>query len=1096
MTKEEIEAIEKVRKQLKHFQTKTVEFVVNRLQDPQSIHKVLVADEVGMGKTIIAKGVIAQFLANRTEKAPFHVVYICSNQVLAHANLKKLSPFVNVNRAISRLSFLAFKPAENKDNLLHLSSLTPNTSFRITRSVGLKEERALMYKLLVQYVDYQQRDAQLRNLLKGNKQVEDKNWKASIDKVVDEENGYGILRKDVAKKFRDRLKDLEFPAKECPRTVQLLGAIEGKCFDWVLQKVLDNLKYHQVKKYEAYWYELIRQLRLILTEVCADYLIADLFILDEFQRFKVLLDTDEKSEAGIIAKKILQRNEAQVLLLSATPFKPYTTQIEELIGENHHTELERIVKFLGGDKGESLWNEFQKNQQEFFQVLYNSEDSYANLSNSIQVKEKLEYSFKKFMSRNERLYVAKEKDNMTQTHLLEIDDIDLGDIENFIALDQIVTTIHEENPRLSKNFGSTLEFAKSAPYALSYLYGYNIHKHLFDHLGVKSIKEILQKSEDAFLNYQAINAYKAVGYYKGEPNYPNPKFRLLARECFDGKSELLLWVPPSRPYYKSSGVFKNKEQFSKILVFSSWVMVPRAISTLITYEAERRTIAAEDINQLNEKEERSYFDKPRKPSPLIRFSKRETGDLAQRNNLILFYPSRALIMEGSLLKDLDSFDYTSSQIQRFVIKKIKKLFQDLKLKEKFLKNKNNDNKWYRLAPALMDKLSGHFDTTINSCIKHSSGLEREYYLDLKNQIDKIYTGKMNLGKLPKDLFEKLSLIALASPGNASLLAIENVYPEASWNNKVEQAFKISSDFRSLFNRPESISAIRLAVQGKSDYWLQTLEYCFSGNILAMLEEYFYLLKDCENLSLKVEGDALDLAKNFKDIIGVVPSPLQVDMKMAKNLYAQKAMRCHFAMSFGESKGVSDDGKTRDMNVRTLFNSPFRPFVLSSTSIGQEGLDFHYYCRKIFHWNLPHNAIDIEQREGRINRFKSLTIRKRIIESCETSQIVAKMNKSNTSVWEALFKHAEESHTDKTEIMPFWYLDEGHTNIERFIPIHPLSRDKGILDKLKQTIALYRLTFGQPRQEELIEVLKSSNLNDEQLDEIRHKFLLDLSPLKD
>ncbi|MDM5326796.1 hypothetical protein [Neobacillus sp. CF12] len=39
-------------------------------------------------------------------------------------------------------------------------------------------------------------------------------------------------------------------------------------------------------------------------------------------------------------------------------------------------------------------------------------------------------------------------------------------------------------------------------------------------------------------------------------------------------------------------------------------------------------------------------------------------------------------------------------------------------------------------------------------------------------------------------------------------------------------------------------------------------------------------------------------------------------------------------------------------------------------MGQEGLDFHYYCRKIVHWNLPSNPIDLEQREGRITQYKS------------------------------------------------------------------------------------------------------------------------------
>ena len=64
-------------------------------------------------------------------------------------------------------------------------------------------------------------------------------------------------------------------------------------------------------------------------------------------------------------------------------------------------------------------------------------------------------------------------------------------------------------------------------------------------------------------------------------------------------------------------------------------------------------------------------------------------------------------------------------------------------------------------------------------------------------------------------------------------------------------------------------------------------------------------------------------------------------------------------------------RSRKTAVREAFNSPFWPFVLATTSVGQEGLDFHLYCRDIVHWNLPSNPVDLEQREGRINRRDGL-----------------------------------------------------------------------------------------------------------------------------
>ena len=62
---------------------------------------------------------------------------------------------------------------------------------------------------------------------------------------------------------------------------------------------------------------------------------------------------------------------------------------------------------------------------------------------------------------------------------------------------------------------------------------------------------------------------------------------------------------------------------------------------------------------------------------------------------------------------------------------------------------------------------------------------------------------------------------------------------------------------------------------------------------------------------------------------------------------RRRMRTHYALAFTNKK-VDEKNVTRAINVRQAFNSPFRPFVLSTTSIGQEGLDFHWYCRKIMH----------------------------------------------------------------------------------------------------------------------------------------------------
>ncbi len=89
------------------------------------------------------------------------------------------------------------------------------------------------------------------------------------------------------------------------------------------------------------------------------------------------------------------------------------------------------------------------------------------------------------------------------------------------------------------------------------------------------------------------------------------------------------------------------------------------------------------------------------------------------------------------------------------------------------------------------------------------------------------------------------------------------------------------------------------------------------------------------------------------------------------------MRARFALRFGKEESVDGEEANRTEQVRTAFNSPFWPFVLATTSVGQEGLDFHQFCHAVVHWNLPANPVDLEQREGRVHRYKGHAVRKNI-----------------------------------------------------------------------------------------------------------------------
>jgi hypothetical protein len=73
--------------------------------------------------------------------------------------------------------------------------------------------------------------------------------------------------------------------------------------------------------------------------------------------------------------------------------------------------------------------------------------------------------------------------------------------------------------------------------------------------------------------------------------------------------------------------------------------------------------------------------------------------------------------------------------------------------------------------------------------------------------------------------------------------------------------------------------------------------------------------------------------------------------------------------------VKGDTQNRDRYFLG-FNTPYRPEVLVSTSVGQEGIDLHRECRHVIHHDLCWNPATIEQRTGRVDRIGSKVERER------------------------------------------------------------------------------------------------------------------------
>jgi hypothetical protein len=251
----------------------------------------------------------------------------------------------------------------------------------------------------------------------------------------------------------------------------------------------------------------------------------------------------------------------------------------------------------------------------------------------------------------------------------------------------------------------------------------------------------------------------------------------------------------------------------------------------------------------------------------------------------------------------------------------------------------------------------------------------------------------------------------------------------------------------------------------------------AGNLQAVLDEYAHLLVESEGV---MGHDSGRIAKVVSSAMLAALSPRTSSLKADEvSVRPQKGaiefhpirFRCRFALRYGQLRSESDKELARAEVVRDSFNSPFRPFVLASTSIGQEGLDFHRYCHAVVHWNLPTNPVDMEQREGRVHRYKGHAVRRNLAKSHGLTALTRHWD-GQGDPWARLFALAAGSRSaDRSDLSPYWIHEaEGGVRVERRVPLLPLSREVAQYERLKKSLALYRLVFGQARQEDLLAFL--------------------------
>ena len=829
--------------------------------------------------------------------------------------------------------------------------------------------------------------------------------------------------------------------------------------------------------------QVISELRRVLAGACVEALEPDLVILDEFQRFKNLLGArgPERDAAADLAQELFQAEahdgkRVRTLLLSATPYKLYTADVE-IEHEEHYQDFLATTRFLLGDNDARV-EELKQQLSRFGAALRSAAGGEPEQVERVErAKRAVEDSLRDAMARTERVAASEDRDAMVAEDR-RTTPVTASDVRQYLAADALSRAVRGPDP---------MPFWKSAPYLAHFMHGYKFHDRLVEALGTAGppdkIVNALQRHDAAFLKAATLRSW-------GSSDPGSAKLRELVGELIDQGLWRLLWMPPTLPYWPLEGPFAGKERATKRLLFSAWNLVPDVVSAVLSYEAERLMMGG----RLD-----SYDHPDAQQRPLLRLTQTAAGVRSRHRLLLLLLPCLPLADRAHPLGAPPGQDRRA-----WVRARVDALLADPRLPNP--RAGSIDDRWEWAAPLLLDpelpaflrawrdgELAGASD---NEPFPQPNPDVFGAYVD-----DLLAVDPQSLGRRPPELAALLTDLALGSP---AILAARSLRGGGEVGDATRRrlAVLIADAFWRLFNRPAVISLLRQLAAGaatvgdESAYWRLVLHYCRQGNLQAVLDEQWHLLWEQDSWSEDASADetAARCARKLVQVVHPARARVHAEFFRAESgesgaTVERDAIRVRtvFALRFGH--GRADDGEQISQDaVRAAFNSPFRPFVLTSTSIGQEGLDFHPWCHRLVHWNLPGNPVDLEQREGRIHRYKGHAVRRNVAASHADAAFAGWS--AGDDVWGLMFELADQAAraAEESDLVPHW-LAPGEHRVERHVPQLPYTAEVEAFDGLKRQLAAYRVVFGQPRQEELVTLLDRAGVDVGRL----RDWAVDLSP---
>lgn len=981
------------------YQKRAIRRIVDSYMGECTSGRFLLADEVGLGKTIIARGVIrclmcklleqeiagksGEQIKNEADYYYFNVIYICSNTNIAKQNEEKLGLGKNEDEGwTNRASCLSGKEFNS-------------SKYEVEFQAVLQD----YYKVYGN--DHTYESLGRVNALKTRLRILPMTQRTSIDikgrgKVEEREYLYRLIR---------AFSDDEIISAEASRGNEdfekMMGLYMTKCkcdeeFNKACNIIRDsrNGDEYEIENFYNTW-QIVRK---GFAEITMDWLDCGLVIMDEFQNFKEIIGQASDDEESIIRKVLEQESDGEdrnpyVLMLSATPFRMYMSKNadqDETDTDTAGTEnasIYDVCRFLekgGGTNGMSVISSSLEAYKTALEKYSRSDRE--SKENVLEKKNTFERQMGSVFTRMERINVLRElREDCTDAEDTDKQEIGCGGIKALLDYTNELVEYDTGNGRYHIGTGTATAYAERIPYVLSFMNrgnkqaggddGYKIKRNFDEDVGAGKIR-YKNNSKCYILEDDFKDMSKTLGEWHGV--YEKVLEYILDIESLDIDSMLksgkyngmtredvllnhpgaarLLWVPSVVGWKELKGAFAEHKNFGKTVMFSDRVVVPRAMAWLISREVTRRLIWW----ILKQEQDKSITE-----------------------------------------KELQDFQESAKDILEQILEQI------LGLVAGFEENPERGN-------------SG------------DEGIKT---------VEKIFTTSES------GMFAVWSEMGLPIKRNKEGFALR------------DSGGTLQMDVDSL---RQSIKDY--CEEGKLQYVLQELEYI--GNAA--------YLSDGHNVHEATEI-YITLYEHTKD------GRLQISRTGDNQKSAERPVETYYARCIGS--GNDDDKVNSISKLQAAFNSPFAPFVFATTSIGQEGLDFHNYADRIVHLSIPANPTDFEQREGRINRYNCLAVRKAVMEWYGNKEETRICTDDITKLLDNAFEAAKASLCEEGNqklncgIIPHWLVArkrDGNklevAGIKRLVPYFYNSSMMEKYHNMLKLLQLYRSVIGQADADELLERL--------------------------